>query len=74
MVLVNENCIWCGVCESIAPTIFNMNSVSGKSNVVKQPENEAEDNAVDVAIASCPVTAIEKWWKVIEMPQQKMAA
>lgn len=60
MVLVNENCIWCGICEWIAPTIFKIEGWSSMSRVVKQPENKDENDQVDLAITSCPVVAIEK--------------
>jgi len=58
MVLVDENCIWCGVCESIAWSIFKIEN--GMSHVIKQPETEEEINATKDAISACPVAAIKE--------------
>lgn len=55
MVQVNDHCIGCGVCGTIAPTIFK---VDGIATVIKQPETPEEHAAVEQAIASCPATAI----------------
>ena len=56
---VNDNCIGCGLCESICPEVFNLGD-SGKAEAVKEdvaPENEVA--ALD-AKDSCPVEAIEE--------------
>ena len=55
MVNVNNDCIWCGVCESVAKTIFK---VDGVSKVIKQPETSEEQIASDQAEQMCPVQAI----------------
>ncbi|MDD6039434.1 MAG: ferredoxin [bacterium] len=53
---VNENCIGCGMCESLCPEVFQL-----------MPEGvaEAKDISVDLncakeAMNSCPVAAIEE--------------
>lgn len=56
MVKVNEKCIGCGVCESIAKTIFK---IDGISKVIKQPETPEEITACEQAKSACPVAAIE---------------
>jgi len=57
MVSISDKCIGCGVCPTIAPTIFAMDN--GHAKVIKQPETPEENSAVEQAKASCPVTAIE---------------
>ena len=55
MIKVNsEKCIGCGLCVSICPEVFEMNS-EGKSKVKKQKDSPC----VKEAIESCPVQAIE---------------
>ncbi|NLC97213.1 MAG: ferredoxin [Erysipelotrichaceae bacterium] len=49
-------CIGCGLCESICPSVFQMND-EGLADVVKQP-TEDEFDSVSEAIDSCPVNAI----------------
>ncbi|MEI6673020.1 MAG: ferredoxin [bacterium] len=55
MIQVNDTCIGCGVCESIAKTIFK---VDGVSKVIKQPETPEEQTAAEQSIEMCPVHAI----------------
>lgn len=58
-VKINKDaCIGCGVCEAMAPDVFGMGS-DGKAEVIGNvtPENEA---AVNEAMDSCPVAAIEE--------------
>ena len=55
MISVNDKCIGCGVCESLAKTIFK---VDGVSKVIKQPETPEEQAACEQAINVCPVQAI----------------
>ena len=55
---VNENCIGCGMCESLCPEVFyinNENVAESKSFVPDGCADAAED-----ARKSCPVDAIEK--------------
>jgi ferredoxin len=54
-VVVNDNCIGCGMCISISPEIFEMND-EGQAQVISGQEDscaEAQD-----AIDMCPVSAI----------------
>lgn len=52
---VNEDCIGCGLCESICPQVFQMN---GDRSVVVGDSDTYHDQAVEAASA-CPVNAIE---------------
>ena len=54
-VKVNDNCIWCGACESICDAVF---SIEDKAVV---NESAVADNidAVKEAADACPVAAIE---------------
>jgi len=56
MVSVNDNCIWCGVCESVAKTIFKIEG--GMSKVIKQPDTSEEQTACIQAEEMCPAKAI----------------
>lgn len=52
---VNEDCIGCGLCESMCPQVFRLND--DVSEVVSTDDvfrNEAEEAAI-----ACPVNAIE---------------
>lgn len=52
---VDDQCIACGVCVSEAPDNFKMEE---NAYVYKQPENDAEREACESALAACPVDAI----------------
>ncbi len=52
---VNDDCIGCGLCESICPQVFQMNG--DRSEVVGDADAN-HDLAVEAASA-CPVNAIE---------------
>lgn len=59
-VVVNrDNCIGCGACESIEPSVFQLDdegiSVVNEDNLA----NAEEDNILE-AVESCPTSAIEK--------------
>ena len=54
-VIVNDNCIGCGACQAIDPEHFEMD---GTSTVISQ--DNMDSPALLNAIASCPVSAIEK--------------
>ena len=58
MVKVNDTCIGCGVCASIAPIIFKVEGAP--ATVIKQPETPEENTQVEQAIASCPMKSISK--------------
>lgn len=52
-----DNCIGCGVCEQLCPTIFRINE-NGVSEVYAKITQEDESN-VETASTSCPVSVIE---------------
>ena len=54
---VNENCIGCGLCNSICPQVFTMTDegVSTANN----DEVSGHEDSVQEAADSCPVNAIE---------------
>jgi ferredoxin len=55
MVKVDKNkCIGCGLCESIAPKIFEIKE--GKARVKKDVADRSSQDAID----SCPVEAISE--------------
>jgi len=57
IVVDQEKCIGCGLCISLAPGTFRLNS-KGKSEVVEQKGSKPKD--IKDAIDSCPVNAISK--------------
>ena len=57
MVKVNDTCVGCGVCASIAKTIFKVEWVP--ATVIKQPETDEEKDLCEQAKKSCPMWAIE---------------
>ncbi|MCI2113314.1 ferredoxin [Ruminococcus sp.] len=54
---VNENCIGCGLCNSICPEVFTMTDegVATASSDISEEQEESVQEAAD----SCPVDAIE---------------
>lgn len=54
---VNENCIGCGLCNSICPQVFTMTDegVATVSSDISEEQEELVQEAAD----SCPVDAIE---------------
>ena len=56
-IVVNlDECIGCGVCESLCPDVFELDA-EGKA-IVKDPNST--DPCVDEAIESCATEAIKK--------------
>ena len=55
---VDSNCIDCDLCRQTAPENFERNEDEGFSYVVKQPENEEEEQACIDAMEECPTEAI----------------
>ena len=55
-VIVNEDCIGCGMCEGVCPEVFQLNT-GGLSEVVGDPNSYPD--ATREAAAVCPVNAIE---------------
>ena len=54
---VNENCIGCGLCNSICPEVFTMTD-EGVATAKNEIATDLEDS-VHQAADSCPVDAIE---------------
>jgi ferredoxin len=52
-----ENCISCGNCQSVAPTVFRIGA-DGKAEVINSPDYAPETDAIDRAIRECPVQII----------------
>jgi len=55
---IDDNCIGCGTCVGIAPFCFRLNDIETKSMVFNQPQTDAEVQACEDALGSCPVSAI----------------
>ncbi len=56
-VVVNqETCIGCGLCESICPSVFRMND-DNLAEVYQQPDSISDE--LQEAVDSCPVAAIK---------------
>ncbi|MCK5471563.1 ferredoxin [Candidatus Gracilibacteria bacterium] len=59
-VVVNDACIGCGICATIASEVFEMNSETNKSEVRKDADFSEENLAKAKAGAeACPVGAIK---------------
>lgn len=57
-VTVNEDlCIGCGRCEEICPSVFHLNEVIGKSEVIDEEACEYV-GCCEAAAENCPVEAI----------------
>lgn len=54
---VNDRCISCGLCPSVCPEVFEMES---KAYVKKQPDEGVLTAKATEAMEACPVDAIEK--------------
>jgi ferredoxin len=55
---VDENCIACDSCISIAPDLFAMNDDSSHAYVKKQPESADDIQLAEDSKGSCPTEAI----------------
>jgi len=55
---VTSECIDCGMCPELAPTVFKKDDHICYSVVYHQPETESEHQAAEEALQSCPVDAI----------------
>ena len=59
-VVVNrDNCIGCGACESIEPSVFQLDD-EGISTVIEGSLENADPENLEEAVNSCPTSAIEK--------------
>ena len=57
-VTVNKDlCIGCGVCPSVAPSMFDMND-DGKAYAIVDEVPAGEEDLAQEAAESCPVAAI----------------
>ncbi len=55
---VDDSCIMCNVCLTIAPEIFHASDDGTHAYIHKQPENDEESDACEEAMRTCPVDAI----------------
>lgn len=55
---VNSNCISCGLCEGICPSVFSLEGDDRAHAIEEDVPEELEPMAMD-AQNSCPVDAIE---------------
>ncbi len=55
---VTDQCVDCGMCPELAPTVFKRHDDKGYSIVYHQPETEAERQAATEAMQCCPTEAI----------------
>ena len=55
---VDANCIACGVCKEVAPTVFDLDEAAGFAFVKKQPDSPAAEDQAKDAMGQCPVDAI----------------
>ncbi len=53
-----EDCAGCQVCVDIAPDNIDFDDDAGYAIVIKQPENDAEEELMVESIDSCPSEAI----------------
>ena len=59
-VVVNrDNCIGCGACESIEPSVFQIDD-EGISKVVCDDFSKVNEETLEEAVTACPTSAIEK--------------
>lgn len=59
-VVVNrDDCIGCGACESIEPSVFQLDD-EGISTVLEDNVKNADPEKIDEAVESCPTSAILK--------------
>ena len=54
---VDDQCIGCDMCHTLAPDFFEMTD-RGNSYIKKQPQSPSEIDLCEEALESCPVQAI----------------
>ena len=55
---VDNSCIACDACATVAPDNFKIDEDDGHAYVKKQPENAEEEEFCQEALEGCPVEAI----------------
>lgn len=55
---VDDNCIDCDLCRSIAPSCFDRDEDGYVSFVFRQPSSDEQRRSCEDAMAKCPVEAI----------------
>lgn len=55
---VDDTCIDCDQCRSLAPQFFLRQEASGSSYVHRQPRNAEETEAAEEALRQCPTDTI----------------
>ncbi|MBE6150881.1 MAG: ferredoxin [Firmicutes bacterium] len=55
--VIRENCIGCGACQAIAPSIFEIDD-EGLSKVIMEEVSESDAEDFNDALESCPTGAI----------------
>lgn len=53
---VNDNCIGCGMCESLCPEVFFLNEMG----TAEAKDTDTDLTSAEDAMTSCPVEAIEE--------------
>lgn len=57
---VTDQCNACGLCKSVADTLFDFNNEGTYYFVARQPSNAEEQTMMDEAIEFCTANAL--WW------------
>ena len=55
---VDTSCIYCGLCDKTAPTVFRECNEQGWAYVFHQPETEEELRQCMEAVGGCPTESI----------------
>ena len=55
---VDSSCIYCGLCDETAPTVFRECNEQGWAYVFHQPETEEELRQCMEAVGGCPTESI----------------
>lgn len=56
--VIKENCIGCGACQAIAPSVFEITDEGVSEVKLDEIPEELEEETMD-AIEGCPTSAIE---------------
>ena len=55
---VDESCIFCNMCDDIAPNVFRASDDGDHNHVYQQPNNEDDLALAEEALESCPTNSI----------------